>query len=192
LATLLKFLVIGLLGSLLGLAVTYYSLVRGASFDEVQAGAWTRWPKNGSMEIDPYARAMLARSGQLPLGTAEGLSFFAWKDSAGDALRAQCDYVVSGPVPPTRYWTLSLYSPSGSLVDNPAKRFDFTSAEILRAGDGSFQIAVSRNARPGNWLPVGNVPRFTLVLRLYDTLFDFGTAKVEASALPKIVRGHCQ
>lgn len=191
-ATLFKFLVIVLLGSLLGLAVTYCLLIRGVSFDEVKAGPWIRWPKNGSMAIDPYARAMLARSGELPLGTAEGLSFLARTDSTGGTLRANCDYVVSSPVPPTRYWTLSLYSPSGALVDNPAKRFDFTSAEVLRAADGSFQIAISRDAKPGNWLPVGNVPRFAIVLRLYDTLFDFGAAKVEGTAMPKIVRGHCK
>jgi hypothetical protein len=192
LATFLKCLVVVIAGTLLGLVGTYYVLVRGVSFDEVKAGPWTRWPKNGSMEIDPYARARLARSGQLPLGAAEGLSFFAWKDSDGNTLRARCDYTVSSPVPPSRYWTLSLYSPSGALIDNPAKRFDFTSAEILRAADGTFRIAISRHARPGNWLPVGNTSRFSLVLRLYDTLFDFGMAKVEAKALPKIVRGHCE
>ncbi len=189
---LFKFLATLLTGTLLGLAATYYLLVGGVSFDEVKAGPWKRWPKSGSMDIDPYAHAMLARSGQLPLGTAEGLSFFAWNDSAGEPLRAGCDYMVRGPVPPTRYWTLSLYAPTGSLVDNPAKRFDFTSAEILRAADGGFEIAVSRHARPGNWLPIGDVSAFALVLRLYDTLFDFGMSKVEATALPQIAKGHCE
>jgi hypothetical protein len=192
LATLIKSLIVVLAGTLLGLAATYYLLLGGVSFDEVKAGPWTRWPKSGSMEIDPYAHAMLARSGQLPLGTAEGLSFYARSDSAGEPLRARCDYVVSGPLPPTRYWTLSLYTPTGSLVDNAAKRFDFTSAEILRGADGGFTIAVSRQARPGNWLPIGNVRAFALVLRLYDTLFDFGMSKVEANALPQIAKGHCE
>ena len=187
-----KLLAILLAGTALGLAATNYLLSAGVSFDEVKAGPWTRWPKSGAMDIDPYAHAMLARSGRLPLGTAEGLSFFAWSDSAGERLRARCNYVVKGPVPPTRYWTLSLYTPTGALVDNAAKRFAFTSAEILRAADGSFEINVSRQARPGNWLPIGNVPAFALVLRLYDTLFDFGMAKVEAKALPQIVKGHCE
>jgi hypothetical protein len=95
-------------------------------------------------------------------------------------------------VPPARYWTLSLYTPQGALIDNPAKRFGFTSSEILRASDGSFQIAVSRQAHPGNWLPIGSDHGFTLVLRLYDTLFDFGMAKVEAAALPQIDKGRCE
>ncbi len=180
-----------LAGTALGLAVTYYVLGAGIRFDEVRVGPWTRWPQSGSMDIDPYAHAMLARSAEMPLGTAEGLSFFAWTDSAGAALRASCDYVVSGPIPSTRYWTLSLYSPNGSLIDNPARRFGFTSAEILRAADGSFEITIARNARPGNWLPVGNISHFALVLRLYDTLVDFGLSSFESTALPHIVKGHC-
>ncbi len=190
--TLFKSLLVVLAGTALGLAATYYVLGAKMSFDQVSAGPWTRWPKSGSMQIGPYAHAMLARSAELPLGTAEGLSFFAQTDSAGAALRARCDYVVSGPIPPSRYWTLSLYGPNGSVVDNPAKRFGFTSAEILRAADGSYEITVSRQARPGNWLPVGKVSAFALVLRLYDTLFDFGMSKVEATALPQIVKGHCE
>jgi hypothetical protein len=189
---LFKILATLLTGTALGLAATYYLLSSGVSFDEIKAGPWTRQPKSGSMEIDPYARATLARSGQIPIGTAEGLAFFAKTDSRGERLSARCDYVVKGPIPPTRYWTLSLYTPTGSLVDNAAKRFDFTSAEILRAADGSFEIAVSRNARPGNWLPIGDVPGFALVLRLYDTLFDFGMTRVETAALPQIAKGHCE
>lgn len=189
---LLKLLATALAGTFLGLVATYYVLNAGVSFDEVKAGPWTRWPKSGALDVDPYAHAMLARSGRLPLGAGEGLGFFAWRDSKGAILRARCDYVVKGPIPTTRYWTLSLYTPRGALVDNAAKRFDFTSSEILRAADGSFEITVSRHARPGNWLPVGNVPSFSLVLRLYDTLFDFSMAKVEAAALPQIVRGQCE
>lgn len=189
---LLRLLVTMLAGTALGLAVTYYLLGNGVSFDEVQSGPWTRWPKSGSMDIDPYAHAMLARTAELPLAAAEGLSFFARTDSAGESLKARCDYVMSGQIPSSRYWTVSLYGPTGSIIDNPAQRFGFTSAEILRAADGSFKLTVSRHARPGNWLPVGNVSTFVLVLRLYDTLFDVGMTKAEAAVLPKIVKGHCE
>lgn len=188
----LKLLATLIAGTALGLATTYYVMGHGINFDAVKAGAWVRWPKNGSADIDPYAHAMLARSGQMPLGTGEGLSFSARTDSKGQRLASNCNYVVKGPVPPARYWTLSLYTPQGALVDNPAKRFGFTSSEILRASDGSFQIAVSRQAHPGNWLPIGSDRGFTLVLRLYDTLFDFGMARVEAAALPQIDKGRCE
>ncbi len=190
--SLLKFLIVAFTGTVLGLAFTYYMLRSGINFDEVRAGPWVRSPKTGSMEIDPYSHARLARTGQLPLGTAEGLNFFAWRDSTGEPLRAACNYVVKGPIPPTRFWTLSLYSTNGALLDNPAKRFAFTSSEVLRDAAGNVEIAVSRDARPGNWLPIGDVPSFALVLRLYDTLFDFGMSKVEAAALPQIAKVGCQ
>lgn len=189
---LLKLLATLIVGTALGLATTYYVMGHGINFDRVKAGPWTRWPKSGSVDIDPYAHAMLARSGQMPLGTGEGLSFSAIVDSSGQALQSNCDYVVKGPVPPARYWTVTLYTPKGALADNPAKRFGFTSSEILRAADGSFEIAVSRQAHPGNWLPIGSDRRFALVLRLYDTLFDFGMAKVEAEALPQIAKRRCE
>ncbi|HEY1735584.1 MAG TPA: DUF1214 domain-containing protein [Methylovirgula sp.] len=189
---LLKFLATVFAGTVLGLAFTYYVLHSNMSFDEVRAGPWVRSAKSGTIEIDPYAHARLARTGQLPLGSAEGLNFFAWRDSRGEILSASCDYLVKGPIPPTRFWTLSLYSSNGALLDSPAKRFVFTSSDVLRDGNGNVQVAVSREARPGNWLPVGNVPTFALVLRLYDTLFDFGMAKVEASALPQIAKVRCE
>jgi hypothetical protein len=192
LTLLLKFIATLFAGIVLGLALTYYVLRSGINFDEVRAGPWVRSPKTGSMEIDPYSQSRLARTGQLPLGTAEGLNFFAWRDSTGELLRAGCDYVVKGPIPPTRFWTLSLYSTNGALLDNPAKRFAFTSSEVLRDAAGNVEIAVSRDARPGNWLPIGDVPTFALVLRLYDTLFDFGMSKVEAAALPQIAKVGCQ
>ena len=143
------------------------------------------------MDIDPYANAAIARSAELPLGSAEGLSFVARSDSSGAPLLPNCDYTVSGTVPPTRYWTLTLVSPKGFLIDNKARRFGFTSAEVVRNADGAFTIVVARTARPGNWLPVGDARDYVLMLRLYDTLLDFGTTKVGADALPKIIRGRC-
>lgn len=190
--SLFKFLIIVLVGTALGLFVTHEVLQRGPAFNAVKAGPWTGVPKNGSLDIDPYGRAMLARSAELPLGDAEGLSFIARTDSAGAVLRPRCDYAVSGSVPPARYWTLTLVSPRGLLIDNPAKRFGFTSAEIVRAADGTFDITVARQARPGNWLPLGNAQPFALMLRLYDTLLDFGTTKLDAGAMPKIVKGRCE
>lgn len=188
---LFRFLVIVLAGTALGFVVTYRVLQRGPVFNVVSVGPWTTVPKSGSLDSDPYTRAIEARSAELPLGSAEGLTFIARTDSSGAPLLPRCDYAVSGSVAPTRYWTLTLLSRRGFLIDNPAKRFGFTSAELVRAADGTFDITVARQARPGNWLPLGKAQPFVLMLRLYDTLLDFGTAKADASAMPKIARGRC-
>jgi hypothetical protein len=189
--TLIKFLLTALAGTALGFLVTVRVLDRGIGFDTAHAGPWFGQPKSGTMDIDPYANAIIARTAELPLGSAEGLSFIARTDSLGAPLRPECDYTVSGTVPPTRYWTLTLISPDGWLIDNRARRFGFTSAEVVRAPDGSFAITLARMARPGNWLPVGTTKHYALMLRLYDTLLDFGTTRVGGGALPKITRGRC-
>lgn len=189
--TVLKFILTVLAGIALGFLVTTRVLDRGVTFDVVRAGPWIGHPKTGTTDIDPYESALIARTAELPLGSAEGLSFVARTDSRGRLLKPECDYTISGTVPPTRYWTLTLISPKGFLIANKAQRFGFTSAEVVRAADGTFNITVAREARPGNWLPVGSTKSYALMLRLYDTLLDFGTTQVGAAALPKIERGRC-
>ena len=46
-----------------GLGLTQFALTRGTAFGAITIGAWTAWPKTGTADIDPYARAAVARSG---------------------------------------------------------------------------------------------------------------------------------
>ncbi len=186
-----KFVLVGIAGILLGLCVTFAAMQSGFGFGAVRAGPWLAWPKNGAANSDPYARAGLAYSGEIPLGASEGVAFVASRDSAGRPFDPNCDYSVGGETPQARYWTLTVMTPSGRLVDNPAERNGFTSSEILRSADGGFSIALSHNARPGNWLPLGSAS-FILVLRLYETEFSAATEAFDASTLPNIARGACR
>ncbi|WP_245257507.1 DUF1214 domain-containing protein [Methylocapsa acidiphila] len=191
LATFAKFLLVACAGAVLGLFVAHLAIERGVGFNAVEAGPWTALPRNGTDSIDPYARAALAHSGELPLGASEGLSFVARGDSSGARFDPRCDYLVSGDAPPARYWTLTLHSPSGLLVANKAMRNGFTSAEILRAAAGGFAIAVAREARPGNWLPIGDERKFILILRLYDTEIGAVATALDESKLPRIAKVSC-
>ncbi len=175
----------------LGLLATWFAVERGAGFGAVRAGAWTGWPKSGSPNADPYARAEMSRTGELPLGNVEGLSFVARTDSAGARLDPRCEYRVRGPVPPSRWWTLSAMTPDGRLLDTPARIFGLTSAELTRNSEGEFEIIVASQARPGNWLPVAGAAKFILSLRLYDTTVTATKSSLSASLLPQIVRGAC-
>src|SRR5258707_13549545 len=151
-----------------GLGLTQYALTRGTAFGAITIGACTAWPKTGSADIDPYARAAVARSGELPIGSGDGIAFYARSDDAGYALDGRCETLLRGVTPAARFWTLTPYDPQGRLVANSASRYAFTSQEITRFSDGSFQIVVAPRARPGNWLPSGGADRYVLVLRLYD------------------------
>lgn len=187
-----KFLLAGCAGVLLGLVITFAMLEHGFGFDAVRAGPWIGYPKNGAPDLDPYARALLAHSGEMPLGASEGLSFVARGDSSGAAFDPACDYLLKGEPPLARYWTLTLLSPTGFLIANAADRHGFTSSEILRSADGGFEITLSRFARPGNWLPIGDAAKFILVLRLYETELSAATTAFDATELPSLVRGICQ
>jgi hypothetical protein len=177
--------------ALVGLGGTWVALTQDQALGGVTVGAWTAWPRHGTTGIDPYARAMVARSGELPVGSGDGVAFQARNDDAGNPLDGRCDVVVQGTTPQARYWTLTLYNPDGRLVGNLVQRHGFTSHEIVRRADGSFTITVGPRARTGNWLPTGAVERYLLVLRLYDTPIGVATRGRDL-AMPSIVRGSCR
>jgi len=172
--------------AVVGLGTTWFALTQGTAFGAVSLGSWRAWPKTGTAGIDPYARAVIARSGTLPIGSGDGVAFFARADDKGRPLDGRCELVLSGLTPPARFWTLTLYDPSGRVIANAADRYGFTSQEIVRRADGSFDIAVAPRARPGNWLPTGGVERYVLVLRLYDTPVGAATRTAREASMPSL------
>jgi len=175
----------------LGVAATLLSLRGEPGFDAVRLGPWSSWPLLGNSEIDPYARAVSAVEGALPLGGGEGLAFVAQVDETGSPLDARCDYQISGTAPPARFWTLTAYDAAGRLRTNVAERYGLTSAALLHSADGAFSITAAREARPGNWLPLGEKSRFILVLRAYQANTSALASAFEGLTLPTITRGLC-
>ena len=173
-----------------GISSAWFAIERGRLFGSVNVGAWTAWPQEGSVDADPYSLAMLARTGEVPLGSSEGLSFTANSDSVGGALSGRCSYEIVGQTPPARMWTLTAYDSTGRLMVNVARRSGFHSREILREPDGKFVIAVGPTVSPGNWLPIASVERFYLVLRLYDTPLATGS-QIGDLVMPEIRRARC-
>jgi hypothetical protein len=180
-----------LIAAVIGLGATWITLTRGVAFGSLSIGAWTAWPKSGSVDIDPYARAIIARSGELPTGTGDGVTFYARTDDSGNNFDGRCTFAISGMTPAARYWTLTLYDPAGRLVANTTDRHGFTSEEILRDADGRFAIMIAPLARPGNWLPTGGIEQYVLVWRLYDTPIGVATRTTKEGPMPAIVRKGC-
>ena len=180
-----------ILAAAIGLGATWLTITRGVAFGSVTIGAWKAWPKSGSVDIDPYARATIARTGELPLGTGDGVAFYARTDDAGINLDGRCTITVSGVTPAARYWTLTLYDAEGRLVANTIDRHGFTSAEILRESGGRFAITIGPRARPGNWLPSGGIEQFVLVWRLYDTPIGVASLTTREGPMPAIARRSC-
>lgn len=172
-------------------AATLVSLQDGPGFGAVRLGAWTSWPQVGDSDIDPYARASLAVDGALPLGSREGLAFVATTDDDGAPLDARCDYHIFGEAPAARFWTLSVYDVDGHPRPNGAHRFGLASGSLLRGSDGDFAIEAARQARPGNWLPLGEKSRFILILRAYQARTSAVGNAYEGLSVPSIVRSEC-
>ncbi len=179
------------IGVAIGLAATAYTLTGASPFDRVRLGPWEIEAHAGSIDADPYTRARVERTGEIPLAVGEGLRLIARDDDDGRPLDARCVYKVGPHVPAARYWTLSVVDPEGWTIENAAQRYGFRSSEILRASNGDFTITVSAQVAPGNWLPVGAPGRFALALRLYDTPLGATAGGIEKSATPNVARIGC-
>ncbi|MBV8474284.1 MAG: DUF1214 domain-containing protein [Hyphomicrobiales bacterium] len=179
------------LGLALGLWASRAILAAGPPFGVVEIGAWRVAVNAGSLQADPYTRAELERSGEIPLAVGEGLQLIARRDDAGRRLDPRCTYRVGPHTPAARYWTLSVVDRNGFPIENAAGRYGFRSSEILRQSDAAFSIYVSATAHSGNWLPVGAAKPFLLVLRLYDSPLSATAGGIEKSAVPLIERVGC-
>jgi hypothetical protein len=187
----LSILIALIIAAALGVGTTWVTATRGIDLNTLTIGAWTARPRIGTADIDPYARAVIARSGELPIGTGDGITFSATTDDAKRPLDGRCDVLVSGVTPAARFWTLTLYDPRGYLVANSMERHGFTSQEIVRRADGSFEIRIAARARAGNWLPTGGVERYRLALRLYDTPVGVATRTQRDAPMPAITTVGC-
>jgi len=179
------------IATVVGLGLTWTTATRGTDLNTLTIGAWTARPRTGTSEIDPYARASIARSGELPVGTGDGIAFTATKDDSNKPLDGRCDIVVSGVTPPARFWTLTLYDTRGRLVPNALQRYGFTSQEIIRGVDGAFEVRIASRSRAGNWLPTGAIERYVLMLRLYDTPVGVATRTQRDAPMPAIATVGC-
>ncbi|MEZ5841402.1 MAG: DUF1214 domain-containing protein [Hyphomicrobiales bacterium] len=173
-----------------GLMLTYMAVERGRLFGVVRSGEWSAWPQAGRFDADPYTRAKLTRTGEIPLGAGEGLAFTTATDAEGAPLDPRCEYRVAGRTPAARLWTLTVYNTEGQLVETQLGRTGFSSREVVRRPDGSFEIVLSPQARPGNWIQTVPQGRLMLALRVYDTPLTTGADFTDLT-LPHVVRERC-
>lgn len=178
------------LGALGGLGLTWFVVSDHFDLGALQIGPWTAWPMANAQDANRYARARIARSGDLPLASGEGIAFLALEDSAGKPLDGRCSYRIAPILPPARWWTLTPYDGEAHLLENAAGRQGFTSAEILRESAEEAAIVTGPQAQPGNWLPTPP-GAFSLALRLYDSPISTGLGTKDTVPLPAIDKVGC-
>ena len=143
---------------------------------------------------DPYARAAVARSGQAPLGSAEGLGFTAALDSAGAKLNANCDYRIArrdaerALLDADRHRQRRAISSRATALParrlhiqrNRARRARAVSSSGWRARRGPAIGCRSRRRAVSCWR-----------LRLYDLPHSLSAGVLDASEMPEISRERC-
>lgn len=174
----------------LGLASAWLAVRSPAPIDAITLGRWQAWPNAGTDKADPYSKARLARTGEIPLGSGEGLMLLAQTDDSGEPLRAGCDYRIEGQTPPARLWTVAVEDRSGRIAAERDRIAALGSDVLLRLDDGSFAIRLSPRPQSGNWISTASVTDFRIVIRLYDTTARIVTA-LTTLAMPRILREHC-
>jgi hypothetical protein len=182
---------LALLGLALGLLITRGAISERLPIAVDTIGPWRVEARAGEADADPYTRARIERSGEIPLGLGEGLRMTTRADSDGGRLDPRCAYKVGPKMPPARFWTLEVTDLAGFPTANSADRYGLRSTEILREADGSFTVWVSPRAHPGNWLPVGEAARFALTLRLYDPALGGAAVGFENAIAPSVVKERC-
>ncbi|PZO81666.1 MAG: DUF1214 domain-containing protein [Mesorhizobium amorphae] len=172
-----------------GAASVHWALDRMATHPTT--AGWTPVPGGGPDAADPYEAAILATTGRLPLGRAEGIAFVAHRDESGDKLLRECAYRLKGPLPPGRFWTLRAADADlAPLVLEGARPATLHALQALRGEDGALDIAASALPSSGNWLRLGGTGPLAFILTLYDPTASGSFAQAE-TALPTVSKVAC-
>ena len=185
------FLAIAILG---GFGSAWVMIHSGSQLTAATVGPWVTWTSAGKMDADPYTRAHTVQLGLLPLNSTLALTYQAQTDAAGQRIHSSCVYIVDLSALDAEWWSLAVFDDRGTLIRNAANRYAFNASTIMRDADGGARITLSREARPGNWLPTAGAGRLILSLSVQDPRWV--TAAVEdqgrSRALPEISTVSCR
>lgn len=129
------------------------------------------WKANKEMDLDGdrLLTAQISLGATFALKPSEVIYMVADKDQKGMHFTPINDYVIKGNknMLKARYWSITLYAGDHFLADNEIGRYGFNGNSVQYNEDGSFEIYVSQNEQPINWLPSGDDDRIFFVLRMY-------------------------
>lgn len=165
--TALKILAVLVVGTALGLAATWFTVIRGTMAGGVSDGPWKTSLYAGSSEGGIYLRAQIAVHGLLALNRHETIYYTASADSDGAALDGACVYELRGWAPPARWWSVTAYGADDFLIPNPAGRYSVSMNSVVLGEHSMVTITVSKAWARLNWIPVTD-GRFSLSIRLYN------------------------
>jgi hypothetical protein len=178
---------------LLGIGTSWYMIEQGSRVSVTTRGSWHLWHSAGRVDADPYTRARFARQGSLASPADLMTTYEARRDEEGQRLHSSCDYVMDGVDVPGAWWSLTAFDERGQLIANPAERYSYSSATVALSADNTYLITVSRESRPGNWLPTSGAGRLVLIFSVAALQpVAKGGPPLGISQLPSIRRVSCR
>jgi hypothetical protein len=157
-----------ILGSAIGIGSTFLTVKIGAAIGGVKNGPWRTNLSIGSREANMYTRAVVAVHGLFALNHSETIYYSAMGDDSGQSFSGDNVYRIEGKAPEARWWSITAYGADDFLIPNEQNLYSYSSKSVMYDRNGKFTIYVSKNQKPGNWLPLGNQKKFVLSLRLYN------------------------
>lgn len=136
---------------------------------------WLMHTGLGAYGTDYLKRALVAYMGLGANLSEDALYPSCAVDADGDELNGANTYVLhfdKGQMPPANaFWSLTMYSPEGYMVENPINRYTLGDRSNLKMNaDGSVDLYIQHDApgknKESNWLPAP-AGAFNLLLRMY-------------------------
>lgn len=139
------------------------------SFAQARGGIWRTSLGVGSIEANPYIRAVVARRGLLGLSAKETIYYNTSIDADGRTLREACDYEISGGPLPARWWSITLYVHDDFLAVNADNAPSIDATTIVTARSGAWTGRMGRErAGAANWMSSKAAGDMALNIRMYN------------------------
>jgi len=157
------------LAVVLGSGIGIYNIASGKSNSQRTIGNWQTVDKDKDLSTaDLLTIAQISVFGPYALTKKEVIYLSTGTDSEGNVLDPKADYIISGKNADAKYWSITAYDESGFLIKNPINKYSYNGENVTYEADStSYKINLSGTEKKENWLPITNVKKAALIIRLY-------------------------
>lgn len=153
-----------LAGVFAGLASAFAGFDSFGSYPVAKDSPWQAWNLAVSGRAYPYVMAHFLTDGRFPPVNDQMREFAAGRSSDGNALAADCRYVLTADGPLPHWWSLLATSGKGKRDDAGF----ISSDSAVMESDGRIRIAVSRDPASGNWIKAPPSGAYSLIYTFAD------------------------
>lgn len=176
-------------GLIVGLLSGWWSISRGMGRESYSG--WSGSSVTGSTDADGWLRAKVAISGLLALNKTQAIYFTRKTDDAGDPLREECSYRVTGGAMPGRWWSITVYAADNYLPMNDDDALSVDATEVTNDSAGQWSATLAAVKPEGSaWASTRRAGGFDITLRIYQPSAQ-AQADFASIAMPKVAKLSC-